>query len=453
MSKPLFLSSNFFLGIPIDTNSSEELLKKIDEMSSGDKMSAVILTIPMLNSLFTWKVDKIVHPEVLQDIRKLDYVFLDQVDIGLLLKGWAKKEKNILIVGKNEGSLEHFREKWKNLIPDLKLEIYPIELSFEGKALEEVRHEDAIFFHDVMMKRPDILLVDGHKFDLPSIVERLSCKSEIPCILGFEMEPDPVKWTAWVKFNYLNATMEWKDYLESIQAFFSPKQIQKPQYLFFGQEQISFSVLKFPPYFFGESVKEFIKRHDFDVTYTIEVFDLSGLQFIDSNGLSLLMKLFKIRLKRRNHVFIMGITSVVKKAMKTYRIYDYFFPFIYTKREQLVKALEMLDTPFLWSFVYTNDQTTVYFFGQLDVRQDQTYAFENISAKLLGQKIIFNFEWCYYVDSSGLGFLLRLRKLISQLKKSLVICGLNEYIEQTLKLTKVDKLFHIEKGPPMDDVQ
>ena len=500
MLDPLFFSNRIFLGIPLDTLNSEEFLKKIEAQKiHGEKLAAAILSQPIINELLSWKGDKFLHPEVIHSLRKLDDVFLNGMDFAVLFNNWSETGKRVVLAGKNEVSLEHFKDRWLKKYPALQLEVYPAELSFEGKALEEIRQEDAIFFHDVMKKKPDILLLDVSRFDLPSIVERLSSKSDIPLVIGFDGEQDKMTWLDFLKFNYLNTVANFKSHIERWRSSFLPKGIEKPQYLFFGQEQIipnmsqtldfrpsqspgvgqseqpptsntgdqitptadaslrlknqslrhvghCFAVLKFPAYFFGESVEQFVKRHDFALNYKIEVFDVSDVKFMDGMALSLLMTLFKSRLKNRNQVFLIGVSSSLKIAMIKYRVYDYFLPFIYTKKEQLVKALEMLNIPFLWSFVYKDNRTIVYFFGQLDVRQDQTYAFENISAKLLGDTIIFNFEWCYYIDSSGLGFLLRLRKWILQLKKNLILCGLNDYIAQTLKLTKVDRLFDIVKN-------
>lgn len=61
--------------------------------------------------------------------------------------------------------------------------------------------------------------------------------------------------------------------------------------------------------------------------------------------------------------------------------------------------------------------------------------------------VVLNLSDVSYVNSSNLGQLLKLRRLLGQSKKTLVLCGTSEDVYTVMKITGLDRMFRFASDP------
>jgi len=119
-------------------------------------------------------------------------------------------------------------------------------------------------------------------------------------------------------------------------------------------------------------------------------------------------------------------------------IYDHLFE----NKATLLNRFE--GTPgydhFYWSFEKENGIDRICFFGPLDSRLDRTNVYNDIVGRLSSSSYIIDFALCPFMNSSGLGFLLRLIKHNERLQRTASFIGFNPQIQQTLRLARLEHL-------------
>ncbi len=95
---------------------------------------------------------------------------------------------------------------------------------------------------------------------------------------------------------------------------------------------------------------------------------------------------------------------------------------------------------FYWSIEKGNGSDRICFFGPLDSRLDRTNVYNDIVGRLSSSNYIIDFALCPFMNSSGLGFLLRLIKHNEMLQRTASFIGFNPQIQQTLRLARLEHL-------------
>ena len=95
---------------------------------------------------------------------------------------------------------------------------------------------------------------------------------------------------------------------------------------------------------------------------------------------------------------------------------------------------------FYWALENENGTDKICFFGPLDSRPDRTNVYNDIVGRLSSSNYIIDFSLCPFMNSSGLGFLLRLIKHNERLQRTATFTGSNLQIQQTLRLARQEHL-------------
>src|SRR5690625_4318327 len=91
-------------------------------------------------------------------------------------------------------------------------------------------------------------------------------------------------------------------------------------------------------------------------------------------------------------------------------------------------------------------ETTLFLKGEIDI-----YTVDQIKRELLpltrinGQTIIINFKDVNYMDSTGLGLLIKALKLTKEHNSKMLLTQLQERIARLFKITGLDEIFLIEQ--------
>jgi len=67
--------------------------------------------------------------------------------------------------------------------------------------------------------------------------------------------------------------------------------------------------------------------------------------------------------------------------------------------------------------------------------------------KARSSHVVLNFSDVTYVNSSNLGQLIKLRKLLEQHDRSLVLCAISDEVVEVIRITGLERLFRIAANP------
>ncbi|MGM0640941.1 MAG: STAS domain-containing protein [Thermotogota bacterium] len=89
----------------------------------------------------------------------------------------------------------------------------------------------------------------------------------------------------------------------------------------------------------------------------------------------------------------------------------------------------------------------VYFEGEMDVYNINkiTGQIQNKFAKLKNDKVVFDMSKLTYIDSSGIGVLVKFYKYLKDKNKKLMIYRPTDNVFKLIKMTKLDKIIEIKK--------
>ena len=181
------------------------------------------------------------------------------------------------------------------------------------------------------------------------------------------------------------------------------------------------------------------------------VLDFAMVGYIDVITLASFVSM--IRGARRLGVafFLIGVSPSVKNYMIVNRIWEFFSEKMCQSPADLVNRLleSSTSTSLRYSFqIYPPIPNQPGFIelnllGQLDGHQLQEIGTDMLLKQVGDQNCLINLQFCTFIDSTGIGFLVRIRKKLERGGKACCLCNLAENIRQALRVVKLDKFFPI----------
>jgi len=169
--------------------------------------------------------------------------------------------------------------------------------------------------------------------------------------------------------------------------------------------------------------------------------DMSQVKFIDSTGVGLLIQWKKVAQDRGREIVLVSPSSVVQRALSLLRLEDFFLrandplcarQLIDTRmREQAVRAISIGEG--VISVEWHGDITS----ATIHKVWDQTQVYMERSPT--SRRWMIELSNVRFLDSSGLGLMIRLRKLASQGQVELTFSGLQPAVRNVLRLAHLEE--------------
>lgn len=451
-----------FLGIPIDNLTKETAVKKIIELINNfetDKRAKYVATVNvdfMVNSL-SWSSETPRHPELLDILRRSDIVTADGMPViwfskligtplservtgadlvPALMEEASKQNKSVFFLGGKGTAGKKASEKLKSVNPNLIVAGVSSPFVYvEGEAMLE--EEDFSLLEEINNSKADILLIAFGNPKQEIWFERNRHRLSVPVSIGiggtFEFITGSVaRAPLWMQ----KAGLEW-----IFRILQDPKRLWKRYFTGF----FKFGVMALPAI-----LNSFARTRETTVRVVMlsekERFTVSNLKCGELT--SIWRKALQEGInKQESAFFIAGVNRSVEKYLKANKIWDIFKGRICETVEEAVKKLEenIKRASFYYFVKKEENHFLVSFFGRLDSARVLELDFEEFMNKLTAKNTdcILDLSELNFVDSSGLGFLVKIYKRLTKENQNCFLCSVNENVSQLLRITKLNNVIKI----------
>jgi len=175
------------------------------------------------------------------------------------------------------------------------------------------------------------------------------------------------------------------------------------------------------------------------------ILDFENVTFIDSSGLGFMISLWRRAREEHRSLYFTRIRPQVRRILKLSRSLDLFSDWIFgdveTALEQIRKATKRppfysVETPHRLGVVFR-------LFGVLDAAQVGGIDSEAFLSRIGGGNCFLDLKGLAFVDSTGIGFFLKISRHLQKTGKRCVLVGARENVRQMLRITRLDRLFQV----------
>ncbi len=482
------------LGVPIDCVSLQESIKRIvtlEEEFLEDRRPRYVSTVNvdfLMQSLSVWP-SMTRHPELLWALRKSDFVTADGAPlvflsyllgdslpervagsdlVPLLFEELARQRKKVFFLGGSPSQMMLASQKVAVQYPELQIvgATSPF-VCVEGEDLAEADVVDSAIAEKINEAKPDVLLIALGNPKQEIWFQRMQKKLTVPVSIGVGgvfafisgRIPRAPKFMQrlgleWLYRVYQEPRRLFTRYLVDLVKFSlicTPLLIYTFAHLLFAKNRRK---EKAPIQNFGVGEEGIavvpLALLDSELAKNAEILilDFAGWEHLRPSQLGELISLWNERDSARKELFFVHVSGSLHRLFLFSRLQDLFSPLIQSHVGALVRRITL--APFRRSLYFSFVQTSTYslygLFGQLDREQVEG----KICTRILEESsqdvaFILDLTFCRFIDSAGMGWLLKIRRERQIIDKPLIICGLNEDIRQALHIVKAHKLFVIEE--------
>lgn len=170
------------------------------------------------------------------------------------------------------------------------------------------------------------------------------------------------------------------------------------------------------------------------------VLEMSGTSFIDSTGVGFLIRLHKGLKARGLKLVLLAPSAAVARALGLMRLNDFFTG---AANEQALAELLFgpPEKPSLGAAVPGNRAPVLRWRGEVTAANAESVwdcTQDYIAAAVSGPERVINLSEVRFIDSTGLGLMIRAKKLSLQREKTLVFVGLQPPVRNVLRLSRVE---------------
>jgi len=181
---------------------------------------------------------------------------------------------------------------------------------------------------------------------------------------------------------------------------------------------------------------------------SVVVLDFGRLGFIDSSGLALLMTLWRQARVEARAIYGVGIRKPARRLFEMTRTWDVFRDRMHDTPAEVLRAVET--TGSLPAFYFFREErggvSVLHLFGSLDAARARELSAEDILASGAERGCILDLTGLEFLDSSGLGFFLKLQRELQKGGRPCIFCNPTHKVDQLFRITRVDRLFRMARG-------
>ncbi len=195
-----------------------------------------------------------------------------------------------------------------------------------------------------------------------------------------------------------------------------------------------------------ETVRETIREAFAESS--VVVLDFRRVSFIDSSGLALLMTLWRQARAEARSIYGVGIQKTARRLFEMTRTWDVFQDRMYETPAEVLHAVETTGDlpPFYYFLEETGGACLMHMFGSFDAGRARDLAAEEVLESVGDRHCIVDLGGLEFLDSSGLGFFLKLQRELQKRNRFSVFCNPTHKVEQLFRITRVDRLFRIARN-------
>lgn len=176
------------------------------------------------------------------------------------------------------------------------------------------------------------------------------------------------------------------------------------------------------------------------------LFDFAEVEKIDSRMMTFFTKLLTTDDEKRVHLIKLNSLALIR-SLKVNRVFELFDRHAFSSTPEFLEnqSRDNVFTNFHYLLNFENNVSVIRLFGRLDFAEMRKLDFDEIFKATLGQSTVLDLTGLQFVDSSGLVFFIKFKKYFDEINQSLSLSNLNPVTQQIFKVTKLNKLFDIEK--------
>lgn len=180
------------------------------------------------------------------------------------------------------------------------------------------------------------------------------------------------------------------------------------------------------------------------------VLDLSGVYFMDSSGLGLLLALWRTAAAENRQIFLVGVQPPVYRFFKVSRTLDFFEKSILPDQDAAIALLSRNSrgSSFYYLAVIRGSATVFHLYGQLDAPSAAAMDMESIIETIGDRNAIFNLAGLKFIDSAGMHLFIQIQRHAARNGRTCIFCGLTPQVQQLFEILRLDKFFFVTEDIP-----
>lgn len=498
------------LGIPVDNLTMNEAVSFVFGMldayaADGRPRLVATVNVDFVVNTLTWRLGRIRHPELIDILRRADLVTADGMPIvwmsrllGVPLKervtgadlvpklaeSAAGREKSIFFLGGKGDVGQKAADLLKERFPDLKMAgVYSPFVHVDGEAMALAEEEDEHIVAAINRSNADILLIAFGNPKQELWFDRNRHRLKVPVSIGIGGTYEFIVGSVSRAPKWMQKTgLEWVFRITQ-----DPKRLIKryflgllkfgamvwPAILYYRYRRLRYrrsptpkafedsrpvpkrdlseardAEIRFPERldaFFLENSRDTLEAHL--ASSESIVLNFGDTRFIDSSGLGFIVKLWNRDARKGEGLYLVGVRPEVIRLFKLNRLWDLFSSRVFDEIPEGPMQIEDTSSGGYDGFVLERGPgfVTVKFFRRLDVLEVQRIDADALFKDIGAENCILNLDGIDFVDSSGLGLLIKILKHVSRAGRACYLCNLSENVKQMLLITKVMPLFRVLK--------
>lgn len=400
-----------------------------------------------------------------------------------------ESKQSIFLLGGNEKTLKLCMLYLLAVYPDLHIAgtAHP-KIDVEGEDLEISEERDKLLIEQINRANPDILMINLGNPKQEIWYERVRNKIHVPVSIGvggafdlltgmisrapvwmqksglewlYRLVQEPKRlWKRYLadlfKFSYmvlpLLAYHNFNRFLYNIFYGLRYKQSKLQSSLLFISTKQTIAVVPLPRRL-DELVSREIRQNLEDLlSQDALILDFAAVRHIDLEGMGLLLRISQRSMKEKKQFFCLGINADMRLLLRLHRLWDVLEDHSCKSSKEILTRLNQncSGASFYDAIQQEHQYVIISFFGKLDKAHDYDEYMKKIGPITYQKECILDFSYCSYIDNTGLGFLLKLKKNQPKRFISLKIYGLSKSLKRQFRIAKVYHLFEIL--PSLDKV-
>lgn len=483
-------------GVPIKNYTSDEVANAcIEHLVTASSTSQPLFINPVaakdITSVFGWLPKTIDDPESLQVLRRgnmniaqgkglqrisraLGCPLKPAVDVKeLLLKICTKlgaREKGVFILGSKEKLHKAAAVNLHEMCPGLRvvgIVTHPIHI--KGEDLVNADERDELLIEQMNATNADLLVIALEESKQNLWLERVHRKLKIPLVICVsdvldELAPadsaakesaapsSPTGWwrkactglktlgialplIAYHRFNRLCA----KILTRKRQA--SPSENSQ---LFLSQQH-AIAIVTLPEQIDASTIQSLSRAIEDAKMHDILVLDFQAVRHIQPEGFYMLLCHWQQQRHEKRKFYGFRPTQDIIFLMQLHRVWNYFRVNTCMSTETLLarvgqtsKDIELFDSVYQYG-----DFIVISFLGALNSAVNDESYLQRLKPLIGNKNCQLDFSYCSYIDTSGFTLLLKIRQLLHEQHKQLILCSLNKSLRRQFKRVGIAELFRI----------
>jgi len=488
------------LGLPIDNMTLDETVSKIfdlcnDYLIDGRPRLIATVNVDFLVNLHSAKNYKVRHPELMAILRQADVITPDGMPLiwfsQLLGKPLqqrvtgadlvpqiaveaARLKKSIFFLGGDGDVARRAATTLQNHNPELLVAGFSSPfVHIEGEYLADEFKRDDEVVEMINFTKPDILLIAFGNPKQEIWYWRNRHRLKVPVSIGIggtfnfvtgAISRAPV-WAQKSGLEWLYRITQdparlWRRYFYGLVKLFFFVTPILPQVLSlrkkgkkvsgavgrtrlrFGQDKVT---IMLPSQVNGEVVASVTNDTDSVETGHLE-FDFRDVESIDIAALGEFLVLRRNKLLENCAVTARNIKPGIRRILTAHRSLDlfdmnYLLSGSTDDTENNEAAMSENNEDFK---LESRDSVSVLtFFDRLDALRISKFDVRDMQDKLKNKDIIIDLTWVRFVDSSAIGFLVKIKRIARKTGNKVVICGIKDMVLQVFRMTRMELVFEL----------